>query len=341
MVLAEQRGHDRSRTPSSAKGEPTPEGSPSWHTLPSPPPPPAMGPFRRPRFELRVLPRTSAINKEEACLSSTLVAMISGVRPSVGVKQMIQYLVRHFQISPVEVMVKWYKMGGFLLVFSDRRVADRILHAAQPADAALTIRFSPWTRQAGALFSPLRFKVLLSIDNIPAHVWSMDTAQVILGSSCLVFDAVPSSRSGEDLSRFLVAARAIHPSLIPEEVGCVNPEPEEPFVEHEPPLSLLALEIIHSKLDTLQFRVFIKVLEVHDFSIPDDSGDEHSGSDPSEGDDFHPGCGLSQPWPKVFHLAGDSSSSGDAWPSLPTQGGGVSWTAMASRQVGHAIQKMG
>jgi hypothetical protein len=112
-------------------------------------------------------------------------------------------------------------------------------------------------------------------------------------------------------------------------------------VEHEPPLSLLALEIIHSKLDTLQFRVFIKVLEVHDFSIPDDSGDEHSGSDPSEGDDFHPGCGLSQPWPKVFHLAGDSSSSGDAWPSLPTQGGGVSWTAMASRQVGHAIQKMG
>jgi hypothetical protein len=36
-------------------------------------------------------------------------------------------------------------------------------------------------------------------------------------------------------------------------------------------LFLRANEVIHLKCDTLQFRVFIKILESHDFNLPSDS----------------------------------------------------------------------
>jgi hypothetical protein len=65
-----------------------------------------------------------------------------------------------------------------------------------------------------------------------------------------------------------------HPDLIPIEVGGMLPEPEVPFVEGEPPLFLQASEIIHSKRDTLQYRVLLHILEVHNFSPPRDSDDD-------------------------------------------------------------------
>jgi hypothetical protein len=44
---------------------------------------------------------------------------------------------------------------------------------------------------------------------------------------------------------FLAVAWTVHPHLVPVEVGCIVPEPQEPFVERLPPLFLRASEIIH------------------------------------------------------------------------------------------------
>jgi hypothetical protein len=97
------------------------------------------------------------------------------------------------------------------------------------------------------------FKVLLSIEKIPMHVWSIEVPQTIVGSSCLIFNASPSSMDGSDMSQFLVAAWAIHPDLIPNEVGCAVPEPIESFIEWQPPVFLQASELIHSKRVSLGF----------------------------------------------------------------------------------------
>jgi hypothetical protein len=53
--------------------------------------------------------------------------------------------------------------------------------------------FRRWTRQAGARFDPLRFKVLLALENIPAHLWSVQMVQKIIGSTCLVFELALAS----------------------------------------------------------------------------------------------------------------------------------------------------
>jgi hypothetical protein len=63
-----------------------------------------------------------------------------------------------------------------------------VLHATPPQQADFTLIFHRWSRQAGALFKPFYFKVLLSISNVSVHVWSVETIQMIIGSSCLVFE---------------------------------------------------------------------------------------------------------------------------------------------------------
>jgi hypothetical protein len=118
---------------------------------------------------------------------------------------------------------------------------DHVLHSAPPREAKLLLVFQQWNRQAGSLFKPFCFKVLLSVTNVLKHIWSLDTIQAIIGSSCLMFKASPQSLEGSDLSSFFVVAWARHPNLIPTEVGCSIPKPVKPFVEVEPLLFLHAL----------------------------------------------------------------------------------------------------
>jgi hypothetical protein len=116
------------------------------------------------------------------------------------------------------------------------------------------------------------------------------------------------------ISHFLAVVWAIHPDLIPREVGCVISEPVEPFVEHQSPLFLCASKIIHYSCDTRQFCAFVKVLEVHDFTLPSYSNSSSSDSSKSRDDgypEYHAGRALLWSWPCIFRLVGESSSSGE------------------------------
>jgi hypothetical protein len=145
-----------------------------------------------------------------------------------------------------EVQVRRYHSDSFLINFSNSSMADRVLHASQPQGAELVLIFQRWRRQSGALFAPLRYKVLLIVENITAHIWPVQMVQEIIGSSCLVFEPALTSAEGSDLSQFMVVAWVVDPDLIPREVGCVIPEPEGSSVVGESPLFLRVPEMIHS-----------------------------------------------------------------------------------------------
>jgi hypothetical protein len=311
----------------------TPEGSLSCHTLPSPPLLPALVPpsasRRQPRLEVRILPRTAKMDIVEEQLRKSLVAFIGGSRLVASPAQVALHLLHHFEVSADEVQVHLYRTGFFLLCFHDGAMADQIYHVPWPPSTDLTLIFNCYTRQTGALFSPLRFNALISIENLPAHTWLISIAQEVLGSSTLIFDVPPASAMTSDLSKFLVAAWSRHPDLIPNEVGSIVLEPVVPFVEHAP-LFIWSSELIHSKCDKLQFCVFIQVLEVHDYTILDDSDDDPSGSSDDSGGDGLPIPLASSslcPWPCIYRVADDwVSPSGEAWPSLPNHGGGIAWS---------------
>jgi hypothetical protein len=66
-------------------------------------------------------------------------------------------------------------------------MADHVLHQQPPEVTCVKLIFQHWRHQTGALFAPLRYKVLILISNIYALVWSEEIVQEILGSSCKVF----------------------------------------------------------------------------------------------------------------------------------------------------------
>jgi hypothetical protein len=103
------------------------------------------------------------------------------------------------------------------------------------------------------LFSPLQFKVVTAIENLPTYTRSTTTAQEVLGSSALIFDVAPASAAGSDLSQFLVAAWVRHPDLIPNEVGGIVLEPVELFVDHAQPLFVSSSKPVHSSATRCNF----------------------------------------------------------------------------------------
>jgi hypothetical protein len=85
MILVEEEGKQvgMALTPRRvARRPPTPEGSPFCHSLPSPPPLPALlgAPSGRPRFETRVIPCTPAMDIVEERLPLALEVVVMGPR---------------------------------------------------------------------------------------------------------------------------------------------------------------------------------------------------------------------------------------------------------------------
>jgi hypothetical protein len=190
------------------------------------------------------------------------------------------------------------------------------------------------------------------IENWQVHTWSISTSQEVLGSSALIFNVALASAMASDLSQFLVTTWVRHPDLIPNEIGGIVPELVVPFIECTPPLFVSSSELVHSKCNTLKFLVFIRVLEVHDYTIREDSDD-----DPSEFSDDSVSDGLPRlqaslrsfllPWPKINWVTDDRVlPSGEPWSTLPSHGGGVASTlsplveACPSHKDHHAPQKM-
>jgi hypothetical protein len=85
------------------------------------------------------------------------------------------------------------RLDDFLPLFNEASVADRVLHVQPPSAGWFSLIFRRWHCQSCTLFSPLRFKVLLAIINLSVHVWSPETVQSIIDTSCLSFEIVPAS----------------------------------------------------------------------------------------------------------------------------------------------------
>lgn len=147
--------------------------------------------------------------------------------------------------------------------------------------------FQQWTRLACATSGTLYFKVVLELDAIPPHLWSLDTAAALLASCCWV-QKLDTATAETDLSCFRLTAWTDNPSRIPrsktlavaEHEAAVSPDPR--FVGVEPYLW---------KKDTVDYLVIIHIRRVNDctprssssFERPSDDGDTGHDGDPARG----------------------------------------------------------
>jgi hypothetical protein len=155
---------------------------------------------------MRIIPRSAAIDDAEEALANAFVTMVGGTRPFLSPAQVADYLRRFYSVEEQSAQIKRYRGGDFLILFANCATADHVLPQQPPEVAGVKLIFWRWHRQARALFAPLRYKVLLSITKIYAHVWSEEIAQEILGSSYKMFESSPSSIDGSDLSSYLMVA---------------------------------------------------------------------------------------------------------------------------------------
>jgi hypothetical protein len=118
----------------------------------------------------------AGINAAEALLENALVAVVGCSWPMTSLSQVLDALSHHYQVTADAVQVCHYQAEAFLFMFHDRQEADRVLHANPPKGADLWLVFRRWRRQARALFKPMFFNVLLSIENILAHIRSVAVA---------------------------------------------------------------------------------------------------------------------------------------------------------------------
>ncbi|RLN29674.1 hypothetical protein C2845_PM05G03880 [Panicum miliaceum] len=122
-----------------------------------------------------------------------------------------------FGVQPGSFSVHLHRPEDFLIVFNAPADMLRVLNATYPPNTPFRLFFKPWRREAQAVVAEMNYLVRVALDGIPAHLWLLSTAQAALGPACDIVSMAPATVSKEDVSRFIVEARCIHPDLVPRE----------------------------------------------------------------------------------------------------------------------------
>ncbi|CAN6246676.1 unnamed protein product [Urochloa humidicola] len=155
-----------------------------------------------------------------------------------------------------------------LIVFSLQRSRDAALSAGSIRVDGAELFFRPWTRLVRAESRPLRQRVSLEIEGIPAHAWSVRTARKLLASSCWIERLEPTSEDRSDMSFMALTAWTDDPSLIPRRKLLVIAEHERPVV-HEDPVTQRIFANTRPYLrekKALQYEVLIHLRSIADFN---------------------------------------------------------------------------
>ncbi|KAG2569883.1 hypothetical protein PVAP13_7NG446101 [Panicum virgatum] len=318
--------------------------SPVFAWSPCPPPLLPRGhPSRRPSSATVTIPRSDALQAEEDVLSSmALTAIVVGTRPSFSPSAVHRFIVENYHVPADGFTIHRFHPEDFLLVFKEVVVLERVLHAPPLPVADMVLRFRRWRRLASADAESMKFRVLLEMRGIPSHVWSVDTAQRILGDACADPVPTPATIARRDLRRFQAAAWCVDPDLIPNEVVIRIPEPVDTNVGAE--LFLRSAEIIFHSQPLLRHRVEIEILEIQDWNDDSDSSvspydiPDRLNSDSNE-EDVHPGVRRSSrscscPRRTVFRKLDDPGS-------LPVGAGGGGSDAPADSIIADEVRSEG
>ncbi|KAJ1281173.1 hypothetical protein BS78_04G287700 [Paspalum vaginatum] len=281
-------GQSRGRSASTGPDAPRPVVCATPSPPPSPPSPPVGDMARRPSSGFVIIPHSPEIEAKEARLARALVATVGGTHPVISVEQVAQYLVVLYGVAFDRFTVQSYQPKDFLVVFNDDADRDRVLSGAPPSSSPFRLVWKRWSRLSLAVPLDLRFHVLLLLRGLSAHVWSLEVARCVLGTSCAQLELAPESVSRTDLGQLVVVAWCIHPDCVPAEVTILLPEAKKPHDLGN--LFLKEHEMIQSKLSSMTYRVSVQLLEWQDWT-PGDDGNATSSDNWDSDVDEYPGFG--------------------------------------------------
>jgi hypothetical protein len=171
-----------------------------------------------------------------------------------------------------------YQPEDFLIVLATEELKSRVTSSPAIHHAGFSLFVRPWTRLAQATKVNNRQHVHLVLEGIPPHAWDKETAEELLGTSCVLEDLAPATREWSDLALFRLSAWTDNTEAIPPARTLVIPEPEE--VDE---VSLELARHIREEVSTLRYKVLIHIDSVEDdraapFDAPDGPAGDSSRS---------------------------------------------------------------
>ncbi|CAD6266694.1 unnamed protein product [Miscanthus lutarioriparius] len=173
-------------------------------------PPPPGHHSCRPGLEIVVIPRSVELQAADDALSSlALVALVGGSRPTVTIADVRHQLTLFYRIPDDAFSISCYAPEDFLVKFNSRHDLEDVLRGPVPIGTPFFLVWKRWWRQSRASAGALKYKVLVGLSGLPAHV------QRILGSSCAKLEEAPVTTTGEDRREYVVAGWCVHPTSSP------------------------------------------------------------------------------------------------------------------------------
>ncbi|KAK1660247.1 hypothetical protein QYE76_048406 [Lolium multiflorum] len=222
---------------------------------------------------LCVLRRSRNMQDLERRLQHAVVAYVGGDRPAVTCAQVVDALDAQLGVPANRCSVHRYQPEDFLIVLASEELKNRVTSSPSINHAGFSIFVRPWARLAQATKVNNKQHVHLVLEGIPPHAWDKDTAEELLGTSCVLEDLAPATRERSDLALFRLSAWTDNAAAIPPARTLVIPEPEE--------IDEVSFELARhtrEEVSTLRYKVLIHIDSVEDDrGAPFDAPGAHGG----------------------------------------------------------------
>ncbi|CAN6344276.1 unnamed protein product [Urochloa humidicola] len=231
------------------------------------------------------------MDAEEARLRFALLAAAPDGRRGFAVEAMRQAILSIPGMRTNDFTVRPFAPESFLIVFASQHARDAVLSTNSVRVDNAELMFRPWTRLVRASHRPLRQRVSLEIEGIPAHAWSLRVARKLLASSCWIERIEPTSEDHSDMAFMALTAWTDNPSAIPRRMYLAIAEHERPVIHEDPETERIFANTRPYLRDKMafQYEVFIHLRRIADFSSGSPSPSPGSSPQSSDGDSGHDG----------------------------------------------------
>lgn len=202
-----------------------PEGG---HPVLVAPPPTPVSPARH----VRIIGRSREVDRAEADLRRALIVTVLGHMSSDSAAIVLDALASRFSFEADALHLRRAASNSFLVFFPSEDHATRVFNGGQSLFIPpVRLHLKRWSRQALAS-SGSALPLLLDIElrGIPAHLWELGTAEVLLNGFCLIQELHPESVEGIDMSVLKLRAWSFNPDCLP---AVLDLHVQEPLVEGE------------------------------------------------------------------------------------------------------------
>jgi hypothetical protein len=187
---------------------------------------------RGPARIVKFLRRSREVEHAEADLRRVLIVTILGPGSSDCAAVVLEQLASRVSLEADALHLRRAASNSFLVFFPSEELASRAINVGQSLFVPpVRLHLRRWSRQALASGgSSLPLLMDIELEGVPAHLWGVGTAELLLDGLCMVQGLHPDSIDSVDMSVLKLRAWCFSPDSLP---AVLDLHVQEPLVVGE------------------------------------------------------------------------------------------------------------